>query len=319
MDRSQIIVFAILALALVLFAWGKYRHDIVALITLTAVVVAGLVSPTEAFAGFGHPAVITVAAVLIISHALKLSGVVDMLASKLSPFTGNQTMHIIALTGVVTVASAFMNNVGALALMLPVALATAAEQNRSPAILLMPLAFGSILGGMTTMIGTPPNIIIAQYRADMGGEPFQMFDFSGVGFPVALIGVLFVAFVGWRLIPKERLKRNAAAQLFEISEYLCEVKASEKSKCLGVAISDVEQLNIEGVEVIGYARGTGRAGPVSRHHQIEADDVLILRADPATLQPTLDELKLRHGAPEQRASPSAPAKTGLQGRRHYPA
>lgn len=293
MSREQIIIFSILGFALVMFAWGRYRHDIVAATTLMLTVIFGLVEPGTAFSGFGHPAVITVAAVLIISHALKLSGVVDLIASKLIPYTKNQTMHIIALTAVVTVASAFMNNVGALALMLPVALATASEHGRSPALLLMPLAFGSILGGMTTMIGTPPNIIIASYRAEIAGEPFHMFHFSPVGFPVALIGVLFVAFIGWRLIPKERLSRNAPAQLFEITDYLVEVQVGDAANVIGKSIIEIEPLNQEGIDVIGLAHGsTGRVGPVSRRHVLEPDDVLVLRADPITLTPIIDEMGL---------------------------
>lgn len=293
MTREQIVIFAILGFALFMFAWGRYRHDVVAATTLMLTVIFGLVDPSSAFAGFGHPAVITVASVLIISHALKLSGVVDLIAAKLIPYTKNQTMHIIALTAVVTVASAFMNNVGALALMLPVALATAAEHNRSPALLLMPLAFGSILGGMTTMIGTPPNIIIAAYRAEIAEEPFHMFHFSPVGAPVALIGVLFVAFIGWRLIPKARLLRNAPAQLFEITDYLVELQVGDAAKVIGKTIMEIEPFSQEGIDVIGLAHGpNGRVGPVSRRHVLEPDDVLVLRADPIGLTPVIEELGL---------------------------
>ncbi|MEO1962783.1 MAG: SLC13 family permease, partial [Cycloclasticus sp.] len=166
---DQTLIFAILFTTLILFAWGKWRYDLVALAAMTAVLLFGLVTPNEAFAGFGHTAVITVAAVLIISQALKNAGVVDVVASYLLPHTGNVIVHIALLTGIVTFFSAFMNNVGALALLLPVAIATAKEHNRSPAMILMPIAFGSILGGMSTMIGTPPNIIIANYRADVTG------------------------------------------------------------------------------------------------------------------------------------------------------
>lgn len=292
LTTDQTTVFAILAGALVMFAVGWPRYDLVALISLVAVVATGIVDANDAFAGFGHPAVITVASVLIISQALKTSGVVDVIAEKLLPYTSNQIMHIAALTGVVAVASSFMNNVGALALMLPVALATAAEHKRSPAILLMPLAFGSILGGMTTMIGTPPNVIIATYRADLAGQPFGMFDFSPVGYPVAIIGVLFVAFFGWRLIPRARLENNAPQQLFEISEYLTEMRITDKSICLGLALQEVESLNSEDVQVIGFARGRGRAGPISPRHVLENDDVLIVQADPTSLTPVMEELKL---------------------------
>ena len=219
MTNDQIAISIILLGALLMFAWGRWRHDLVAMMALVVSAIAGLVPTEAAFSGFSHTAVITVAAVLIISHALKAAGVVELAAVHLAEITANRFVHIGALTLVVTLASAFMNNVGALALMLPVAIATANQQQRSPALLLMPLAFGSILGGMTTMIGTPPNIIVASFRADLPGqEAFGLFDFSPVGVPVALVGVIFVITVGWRLLPRERLEQNAAKQLFEVGE-----------------------------------------------------------------------------------------------------
>ena len=265
MTADQTIAFAVLGGALALFAWGRFRYDLVAIVALIAVVLAGLVSPTDAFSGFGHPAVITVAAVLVISHALRQSGAVERLAGYLLPLTGHPLLHIAALTCVVTVASAFMNNVGALALMLPVALATASEQGRSPALLLMPLAFGSILGGMTTMIGTPPNVIIATYRAETMGEEFGFFDFSPVGVAVALAGVIFVVLIGWRLIPAERRQQNPSQQLFAIDDYLIELKVDEGSPVIGSTLGDVEALQRDDVDTVGIARhGSDRAADVTK-------------------------------------------------------
>jgi di/tricarboxylate transporter len=289
---DQITVFAILCAALVFFAWGRFRYDLVALGCLIAGAVSGVIDTNDAFVGFGHPAVITVASVLIISRALRNSGVVDVIAEHLMPYTKNQLVHIAALTGVVALASSFMNNVGALALMLPVALATAAEHQRSPATILMPLAFGSILGGMTTMIGTPPNVIIASYRADIGGQPFSMFDFSPVGYPVAIVGVLFVAVIGWRLIPKARLARNAPQQLFEISDYLTEVRIVEGSRCLGKTVGDIEELDANDIVAVGFARDLGRAGPISPRRILEPSDVLILQGDPVNVATIIEELRL---------------------------
>jgi di/tricarboxylate transporter len=292
LTAAQITVLAILALSLVLFAWGHWRHDVVAIIALASTVVAGIVSAEQAFSGFGHPAVITVAFVLIISHALKLSGIVDAMARFLVPLVTGELIHIVALTAVVALASAFMNNVGALALMLPVALATAAQHDRPTGILLMPLAFGSILGGMSTMIGTPPNIIIATIRGSGNGEPFSMFDFSPVGAPVAIAGVVFVGIVGWRLLPKSRRQSNVAGQLYEIGEYLTEVRVTEDSKVAGQRIRDVEELNGEDVQVIGLARGNQRERAVRPSHVLDPGDVLLLHADPGQLSGTVDKLEL---------------------------
>ncbi len=291
MTADQAIVFGVLALALVLFAWGRWRYDVVALVAMLVVVAAGIVPAGEALTGFGHPAVITVAAVLVISRALRNSGIVDLIARRLAPFTERPFLHIAALTGVVTVCSAFMNNVGALALMLPVAIATAAERGRSPAILLMPLAFGSILGGLMTMIGTPPNIIVAAYRAELSGAPFGMFDFSPVGAALALAGVAFVALIGWRLLPKERRAQTTGERLFEINEYLIELRIPEGCAWVDQRIGEIEALSGDVVPV-GLLRGRDKVVHPSRWRRLRAGDMLIVKADPAALKPVIDENRL---------------------------
>lgn len=292
MTNDQLTIFLVLGIALLLFAWGRWRYDLVALISLAIVVTTGLIPTSEVFTGFGHPAVITVAAVLVISQALKNAGVVDVLARGLIPFTRHPLLHIAALTITITITSAFMNNVGALALLLPVALATAAEHQRSPALLLMPLAFGSILGGMTTMIGTPPNIIIGLYRAELSGEAFSMFDFSPVGVAVALSGVIFVTLIGWRLIPKERLTHNPPQQLFEIDAYLAELKIGKDSSLIGQKLTEVDAFDNESIDLIGLARGHGQAIAVPRGYKLLAGDILVVQTDPSELQPLVDNYGL---------------------------
>ena len=290
MTIEQITISCILGITLVLFAWGKYRHDIVAIFCLVLGVVAGVVPTEQAFTGFGHAAVITVAAVLIISHALKNAGVVNVIASYLTPFTSNIYIHIASLTLVVTVASAFMNNVGALALMLPVAIATANQAGRSPALVLMPLAFGSILGGMTTLIGTPPNIIIASYRAEInGGEAFSMFDFSAVGLVVATVGLAFITLIGWRLIPSDRSSKDGSKALFEISHYLTEIEVGADSPLVDELITDVEVLNTDQVDVVGMAQKNGFARPIPGGYRLAVGDILLVQGDPSHLQTLVEE------------------------------
>ena len=292
MSTQQIYISLILLLAMVMFGWGKWRYDLVAMSALVLCVLAGLVPGNEAFAGFGHPAVITVAAVLIISSALKNAGVVDVLAGGISHLTETPIMHIVALTAVVTVASAFMNNVGALALLLPIALSTAKERNRSPALILMPLAFGSLLGGMTTLIGTPPNIIVASIRADVAGEPFGMFDYAPVGLPIALIGFAFITLFGWRLIPKARLQQNSAEKLFEVGHYLTEVRVNNESASVGRTLGELVDKDDGNIEIIGVA-GQRRFVKASRpSSKIAAGDVLIIRADPVDLKSFLETHQL---------------------------
>lgn len=284
MSNEQYLIFTILSITLLLFAWGRWRYDVIALCAMTAVLLLDLVSPTQAFAGFGHTAVITVAAVLVISQALKNAGVVDVVAAYLSPLTSNAIVHIALLTTVVTFFSAFMNNVGALALLLPVAIATAKEHNRSPAMLLMPVAFGSILGGMSTMIGTPPNIIIANYRADITGTPFYMFDFSPIGSVIAVVGVIFIAVIGWRLIPKQRFDSNTPEQLFEVSNYLTEVKVMPNSPLIDIAVNEIESIQNEDIGIVGVTRGSRLSLNTNPNYAVKENDILILRGDPVSLQ-----------------------------------
>lgn len=286
MSRSpsidQIIVFVTLAGALVLFAWGRWRYDLIALFALLAVVLTGIVPVDDAFGGFAHPAVVTVVAVLVISRALQNAGVVDVVARLLTPLHGRTTLQVGAQTGLAAMLSAVMNNVGALALLIPVALRNAYRGGYSPARSLMPLAFGSLLGGLVTLIGTPPNIIVSAIRQEQLGAPFLLFDFAPVGGPIALAGVVFLAFVGWRLIPPARLAIEATRG-FDIGEYLFEVQATRDSPLVGLSIEDVETRMPE-VRVLGLARDQQTHLLPSWGAVVQADDLLILQGEPDTLK-----------------------------------
>lgn len=315
MTTAQITISGILIITLVLFAWGKYRHDVVAMFCLVLTVAAGVVPSDVAFSGFGHPAVVTVAAVLIISHALKNAGVVHTIASYLTRFTTNIYSHIASLCCVVLVASAFMNNVGALALMLPVAIATAKQANRSPALVLMPLAFASILGGMTTMIGTPPNIIIASYRAELTGQPFTLFDFSPVGALVALVGLVFVVLIGWRLIPADRLSESGSEANFEISHYLTEIQVDEDSPLLEELMMSQASFSSEHIDVVGVAKQHGFAKPLPKRYRFTAGDILLVQGDPAHLQSLVEDqgLSLLTGSSDYFDQPQSENQIMLEG------
>lgn len=298
MTLEQGLAFGILFLALVLFASGKLRHDIVALIALVAVGLAGLVEPAEIVSGFGHPAVITVAAVLVVSEALRTSGLVDVVVQRIGPLTKTATGHIAILTGVVALASSFMNNVGALAIMLPVALATATERGRPPAMLLMPIAFGSMLGGMITLIGTPPNIIIASFRRSYAEEPFHMFDFAWVGLPIAVIGILFIALGAWRLIPRERKGGVQPEDMFSLEEYVIEVRVRDKSPLAGRRVAHMETAAGEEIAIAARIREDGQLYQPESWQPIAAGDLFILRADPAELTEFLDTQGLELVGPD---------------------
>ncbi len=284
MSYAQIAITAILLGTVALFIWGRPRYDLVALLALLATAVAGLVPAERIFAGFGHPAVITVVAVLIASRGLRNAGVVDVIAGWLSPLVERPQLHLAALTATCGFCSAFMNNVGALAILMPVALETAAKQQRSPAAMLMPLSFGAILGGLSTMIGTPPNVIIAQYRADAFAQPFAMFDFSPVGGIIAVLGVLYLVLFGWRLIPGQRQGRPSAEEIFQIRDYMTEARLGETAALLGQSIANLPELEELDVLVTALIRGEERRPAPSRRTKLQMGDILVLRADPTDLK-----------------------------------
>ncbi len=289
MTGEQLIVFGVLAATLVLFVWNRWRYDLVALAALLACALTGVVPAEEVFAGLGHPAVISVAAVLVLSRGLLNAGVVDSVARRLMQVGERPWAHVAALTGIVALSSGFMNNVGALALFMPVAIWMSRQSGRSPSYLLMPLAFGSLLGGTLTLIGTPPNLIIAGYRAEAGEAPFGMFAFLPVGAAVTVAGVLFIALLGWRLVPR-RQEQEGNGDLFEISAYLTEVRVPEGCKYAGRtlhALIGAVQDEAD-VQVIALIRGDERQRMPSTYEVLREGDILLVEADSDSLKALLD-------------------------------
>ena len=289
---EQGILFAVIAAAMVLFVWGRWRYDIVAILALLVVVYAGIVDSHDAFAGFGHPAVITVAAVLVIGQALQVSGVVDYLVRFLAPARGSTVRQIAATGALASALSAFMNNVGALALMLPVTVRNAYMAGRPSSLVLIPLSFATLRGGLVTLIGTPPNIVIASFREEAVGVPFKMFDFTPVGLVVAVVGLLYLATIGWRLVPRDRQGESEARDLFRIKAYITEARVPEKSPLVGEAVRKVEQLCDNEISVMAIYRGRRRMLAPAGVERLWRNDVLILEGDPAALEPLLDGSKL---------------------------
>jgi di/tricarboxylate transporter len=291
MTHPQAFILLILAAAVAMFLWGRWRHDMVALGALLACVFAGLVPGADAFAGFGHPAVITVACVLVLSRGLQTTGVIDAVTQRLLPKSAGPTLTIAALTGLGALLSAFMNNVGALALLMPVAIQIAAKQGLPPGRTLMPLAFGSILGGMTTLIGTPPNLIVSGFRAEAGNGAFSMFDFTPVGLAVAAGGGLFVALIGWRLVPA---RERAGAEGFDTGAYLTEARIAEDSKAAGKTLRQIgRELEEADAQVVGLVRNEFRMSAPSAGRILRAGDILVIEAEPESLATALSKLGLK--------------------------
>jgi di/tricarboxylate transporter len=294
MTVEQSYVFAVLAATLGLFIWGKWRYDVVAVLALLAVGIPGIVTAKDVFAGFGHPAVITVAAVLVISKTLQASGFVGHIGNVLAKAEVGPSLQVFLVASIVAALSGFMNNVGALALLLPIVLQMAKKSGRSPRSLLMPLSFGSLLGGLVTMIGTPPNIIVAAYRAEFSGTPFSMFDFTPVGLVIALAGILFITFAGWRLIPNRDAKSGGHTEMFRIDNYITEVLVPKDSALIGQTIEHMLDLGGEdGVAVVAQIRrGHRRLGP--RPDQLlRGGDHLLLEGEPTEIEGLLANTKLK--------------------------
>ena len=290
MTVEQMTILSVLGATVGLFLWGRFRHDVVALAALLACVATGLVPGAEAFSGFGHPAVITVACVLVLSSALQSTGVVDGLTRMILPEAAGTTVTLFALTGLAALLSGFMNNVGALALLMPVAIQVAKRLNLPPGKILMPLAFGSILGGMTTLIGTPPNLIVSGFRQSVSGTSFAMFDFAPVGIPVALVGLVFLCFVGWRLVPSRERKGTEG---FETGAYFTEARVPEKSKSIGMTLRQLETELDGDAQVVGLIRDEERIPAPSHFRKVQQGDILIIEAEPDALAETLSRLDLK--------------------------
>ena len=269
MTIEQSLIFGIIGLVLILFMWGKIRYDLVALIALFMAAICGLVPESEVFLGFGHPATVTVAIVLILSYGLTKSGAVEGVTKLIEPLAAIPSLHIAALIFIAAFLSMFMNNVGALALLMPVAINSTLKAQRSPATVLMPLSFGSILGGLVTLIGTPPNIIIAQYRQEYTGVAFNFFDYSFVGLAVSILGIFFIAVIGFRFV-KVRENANDTTRLIDLKNYLFEVTVKEDSKAIGMRLSEIKKISGPETEVLGMVNETGGVSRVSMSKSIVA-------------------------------------------------
>ena len=279
MNFEQIGLFSLFFAVFALLLSGKLRYDVIAFSALVVAVMTGLVPHEKAFSGFGHEATIIVALVLVISRGLINSGAVDLITRTLIDSSRRIGAHIAVMSGLGATLSAFMNNVAALALLMPVDLAAARKSERSPALTLMPLSFATILGGLATLIGTPPNIIIAAYRERALGESYAMFDFAPVGIACTIAGVAFITLIGWRLIPQARGETDTARELSHVHGFIAELVVNEKSPLVGAAIADMDDdADSADVALIGLVRNGRRLPGNARSEEIRAGDLLVVDA-----------------------------------------
>ena len=300
MTTDQTLLFLLLFFVFVFLVWGRWRYDLVAFVALLVALLVGLVPKEQAFSGFGHPATIIIALVLIVSRGLFNSGVIELLARYVIDASRRLAAHISIMAGLAAALSAVMNNVAALALLMPLDLQAAKKSGRSPALSLMPLSFASILGGMITMIGTPPNIVIAEFRGTALGESYKMFDFAPVGLACAAVGVAYVALIGWRLLPGDRQSADAAQDLFNLADYIAEARVPDGSDIIGKRVRDLDELADKiDVEILGLIRHGRRLPGLARIAEIKAGDVLVIEASPDSLEEALGTLNLEYVAKGQ--------------------
>jgi len=291
MTLQQGEAFALVGSMLVLFAWGRLRYDLVAALVLSAAMLLGVVPDAKAFTGFSNPVIIIIASVLVLGRAVAVSGAVeDAMRSILSriPWVSAQ---IGVLAGSVTLLSALMKNVGTLGIFMPIAIQTASRSKRSPSDYLMPLSFGSLIGGTITQVGTSPNLLISTVRQDIVGKPFQLFDFAPVGLPLSMAALAFLT-VGWRLLPRNRHPAMPPEERFEITDYVSEAVIKPGAAAEGRTVREVEALSEGDVSIIAIIREGGRRYTPRGHWTLFANDLLVLRADSVSLKDLIDRAGL---------------------------
>lgn len=297
MTGDQIALFALFGVLFAFLVWGRVRYDLVAFTALLIAVFAGFVAPYDAFAGFGHPAVVIIALVLIVSRGLVNSGAVELIARFVVAPDRALPTHISIMAVAGAALSAVINNVAALALLMTLDMDVARKAKRAVSLSLMPLSFATILGGMITLIGTPPNIVIAQYRQDALGEAFSMFDFTPVGLVVSTVGILFVALIGWRLIPK----RDGTQSLEDDAGlYVAEARVTEESKTIGKLVRDLYPEAVEkDVQILGLVRRGKRLSGFSRTQELRNGDYLVLEGDPKSIEAFMGAVELDFAGSEK--------------------
>jgi di/tricarboxylate transporter len=276
---DQNIISFLMIMLVALFIWGKIRYDAVSLIMLSLFVIFGFIPAGEAFSGLGHPAVVTVALVLLISKGLEKSGFISFVGMKLQKIIHSETQFILILCLIAAFLSSFMNNIGAMAMLLPITISICQKMEWNPSKFLMPLAFASILGGMNTKIGTPPNIIISELRGEYSSNDFSFFDFAFAGVPVSIIGIIFIMLIGWRLIPIRPIN-SVRNPLINLDDYLVEMKVDENSPLIDKRAYDLRSLLDDDTSLIGQIDEDDKKSEIHGNQKIYEGQILILKINP---------------------------------------
>lgn len=282
MTLAQWLSVSTLAGMMALFIWGRFRYDVTAVIALLAALALGVVKPQDAFKGFADDIVIIVGSALVMSAAVQRSGVIETGLAFVSRYVRRTRSQLLVLTASVGVASALVKNVGALAMLMPAAFQMAKKNEANPSVFLMPMSFASLLGGLMTLVGTSPNIIVSRVREEMTGTPFGMFDYFPTGFGLLVVGLVFLRF-GYRLLPQDRRAAPTMGEALNISGYVTEASVVEGSQAIGETIADFTERHENQVVVMSLLRGDMH-GTVHPSVHLREDDILILSGDPDALE-----------------------------------
>lgn len=276
------LVLTILCLAIFLFVTEWIPMDLVSLLVLLSLALTGLVDVAAAFSGFSNPAVITVAAMFVISAGLNSTGALGPIGERLIQIAGrNERRMIIAIMVTSACFSAFVNNIGATAMLMPLVVNMARKGNISPSKLLIPLAFGSLLGGVCTLIGTPPNILMNELLHQYSGQNFSMFDFTPVGLFALLIGISYMVFIGRHLLPSR--KSGTLTEVYQVKEYITEVEILEGSPIAGSTIAQSRLESEFNLRVRAILRARIKIPFPRRNRKIFAGDILFLEGEPESI------------------------------------
>ena len=308
MTTPQILAFGIILLMMVAFVWGRWRYDLVAAGALLLAVAVGVVAPGAAFSGLSDDIVVIVGSALIVSAAVARSGIMEVAVRRFAPNVSTPRAQLILLVLVVTILSAFIKNIGALAIMIPIAFQMARSSGVSPSLFLMPMSFGSLLGGLMTQIGTSPNIIVSRVHEELTGTPFSMFDFTPVGASLALVGVVFLS-ICYKLLPARTRESLSMDQAIEIKNYTTEAQVAQDSPSVGQTVSEIQALSGGQAMIIGIISAAGKRRTPLPDAIVQGGDLLLLEGEPEALDKMVAQGKLAFS--ERRDAKVASAETGV--------
>lgn len=291
MTTQQIIAFSVIGLMMAVFIWDRFRYDVVACCALVLAVVTGIVPAEKAFSGFSDDIVIIVGSALIVSAGVARSGIVDAAIKRFFPNLNTLHTQLALLMIAVALLSAFIKNIGALAIMMPVAFQFARKSGASPSKYLMPMSFAALLGGLMTQVGTSPNIAVSRLRHEMTGESFTMFDFTPTGAILTVVGITFLLFFHW-LVPSRTKQDHAIEDVVEIKNYTSEVAITGQSPLLERALSDLVKLGDGEVIATAVLRGGTRMAPFP-DLTLRSDDIVMLEGPSAAMDRIVSQGKLK--------------------------